>query len=103
MAWATSDRRRRLPWNWPSIRKAVLDRDGRRCQWRIGGRICGDPAYEVHHIVEAGDGPDDNSPANLIAICRLHHVQATARYAAERRAVWQARKDPGEPKHPGLL
>lgn len=101
MAWERSNRRGRLPGNWAAIRRLVLNRDGWSCQWRIGGRVCGKPANEVHHIVEAGFGADDDRPENLIAICRVHHAQATVRHSAAMRS-WR-RLPAKEPKHPGLL
>ncbi len=51
-----------------SSRKAVYERDGRRCRWC--GRTNG--IFEVHHIVYRSAGVD-HRPANLILLCKLHH------------------------------
>lgn len=51
---------------WRRIRRAVLDRDGWRCQ------RCGRPgALEVHHIDR---DPGDNRLENLQAVCRPCHI-----------------------------
>lgn len=104
MAWAASRRRERMPKNWRSIRAAVLRRDGGRCMVRVGGRVCGAPATEVHHVVEAGrlGGADDDRPGNLISICARHHRIFTKLYSDERRAANRAAARPMS-SHPGVL
>jgi 5-methylcytosine-specific restriction enzyme A len=67
--WAGSDRRTRLPTDWPSRRRAVLERDGRRCY------TCGGAAGEVDHV-RAGD---DHRLENLAAICTACHKIKSAR------------------------
>lgn len=80
-----------LPRDWPSIRRAVLERDGWRCY------RCGAAADEVDHVVPAYLGGTDD-PSNLAAICRRCHAQKTGR---EARAAQPSRRRPPEP-HPGL-
>lgn len=59
MPWATSDRRSRLPSDWPATRRRILKRDHGICH------VCGRPgADQVDHL-EAGD---DHSDDNLAAI-----------------------------------
>jgi 5-methylcytosine-specific restriction enzyme A len=70
--WAGSDRQARLPGNWSTIRRRVLERDGYECQ------LCGAPADEVDHI----RNNDDHSLANLWTLCEPHHKAKTAREAA---------------------
>ncbi|GAA2843797.1 hypothetical protein Acy02nite_68310 [Actinoplanes cyaneus] len=99
MAWeGTSDRRSRLPHDWPLRRLRVLRAAGYRCQVRgLDGRPCGAPANEVDHI-EHGD---DHDLRNLQAICRWHHGQKTsAEGAAARQPRPTQRREPE--RHPGL-
>jgi len=54
---------------WRRIRIAILRRDGYRCQMMHGdGRICGQPATDVDHIVRREHGGTD-APGNLRAAC----------------------------------
>jgi 5-methylcytosine-specific restriction enzyme A len=62
--YANSDRRKRLPSNWGTLRKQVLRRDAYICH------VCGGLANEVDHVV-AGDNHDTD---NLAAICRPCHM-----------------------------
>jgi len=68
-AWAGSTRRRRLPKNWPQIRRRVLQRDWNLCY------LCGGSASEVDHI-KAGD---DHTLENLAAICTPCHRRKSGR------------------------
>lgn len=91
MAWSTSNRRARLPKDWPKIRLRILKRDRRICH------VCGLPgADEVDHV-QAGD---DHRDTNLAAIhgdpC---HRQKSTR---EGLAAQPRRARPAAP-HPGLL
>ena len=103
VAWARdSVRRRRLPSDWASRRRAVLVRDNHRCQWKVDAlSVCGAPATDVDHVVPG----DDDSFGNLRALCREHHALKSAReghvaLARMRREVAGRfrRFDP----HPGL-
>lgn len=90
--WANSDRRARLPADWPKRRAAVLRRDHHYCQ--IRGPRCVLTATEVDHIV-AGDNHD---LANLQAVCEPCH---RAKTNAERPKL-PPRKRPPE-SHPGMI
>jgi 5-methylcytosine-specific restriction endonuclease McrA len=100
---AGSWRRTPLPPNWETeLRPAVLARDGYRCRWPAGPRICGLPASQVDHINPGG--PDELW--NLQALCPGHHASKTGREAGAawgklRRQMATARHRPGE-RHPGL-
>lgn len=62
----------------PSIRRAVLSRDGHRCT--TAG--CGATAFlEVHHVVPRSRG-GGNAPENLVTLCSACH-----RHAHEREAT----------------
>ena len=100
--WRGSDRRERLPDNWPMIRRRILIRDGYRCTWRHEGVRCAELATDVDHIVHG----DDHGDGNLRALCDWHHQKKSsseggaARVAARRRINQRFRRS--EP-HPGLL
>ncbi len=53
---------------WRTVRLAVLERDGHRCQ--IGGPRCTQHATEVDHIVAIDDGGAPYDPQNLRAACK---------------------------------
>lgn len=84
MPWTTSDRRERLPSDWPTRRQVVLRRDGWRCvaTMRDGDR-CTEVATDVDHVRPG----DDHSLGNLQALCRWHHGRKSAREGVEARAV----------------
>lgn len=97
--WASSNRRGRLPANWPRIRKQVLTRDRHQCQARNeDGTPCSLPATDVDHIQPG----DDHSLTNLQSLCAWHHKRKTAAEAAAARPQYAPRKRPAE-KHPGAL
>lgn len=101
--WRGSDRRERLPANWPTIRKRILKRDNYRCRWRLttGGR-CNDTATDVDHI-ERGD---DHRDENLQSLCEYHHRIKSGQEGAEARAaIWRKnnQKFRRVERHPGLL
>ncbi len=64
--------------DWPAIRRAVVERDGRRC------RLCGTSSatgtlLQVHHKVpfrEFADAKSANDPDNLITLCPACHRRA---------------------------
>src|SRR5690242_14013439 len=75
MTWTTSNRRSRLPKDWPVRVRTVLGRDGHRCQVRLHDKvICGKPANEVDHIIPG----DDHKLSNLRAICSFHHSRKSS-------------------------
>lgn len=53
--------------------KAVLERDGHRCQW-LGGCHTGDDRIDPHHKAERSQRPDLKYDISIgIALCRTHH------------------------------
>jgi len=99
MAWTDSDRRERLPEDWPRRRMRVLRRDNYRCQAvdSLGVR-CGAPANQVDHI----DPGDNHDESNLQALCRWHHARKSSREgAAARRPRPRQRREPEA--HPGMV
>ncbi|GAU67317.1 hypothetical protein SSP35_04_04050 [Streptomyces sp. NBRC 110611] len=100
MAWHGSDRRSRLPNDWPVRRLSVLKRDGFQCvafPWDTGAR-CTAPATDVDHILPG----DDHDPVNLQALCRWHHARKSSAEGAAARGRRPSRRRPERP-HPGQL
>lgn len=100
--WEGSDRRDRLPDNWPELRVAVLTRDRYKCQhFREDlGRRCLLKARDVDHI----EANDDHRMTNLQALCGYHHDKKSGREGGiasgvARRAARDAKKKP----HAGYL
>lgn len=94
--WAGSDRRDRLPSDWPARRAKVLARDGYRCTEQTPQGRCVARATDVDHVVRG----DDHSLANLTSLCSSHHAAKSAREGVEARQ-WarQQRKRPA-PRDP---
>lgn len=98
--WENSNRRDRLPPDWPKIQAKVLRRDQKRCQ--IRGPRCEVIATEADHIRNG----DDHSMSNLQAVCHQCHKEKSsseggAAKAAQRRKI--AKKFQRTEDHPGLL
>lgn len=62
--------------SWPTVREAILARDGHRC--RRCGVSCPHPRHhEVNHIEQLAVAPHRRyDPANLETLCRECHLQA---------------------------
>lgn len=96
MAW-TGARGKRLPPDWPVIRRRILARDP-DCQLAHPGR-CTIVSTEVDHII-AGD---DHHDSNLQGVCGPCHATKSAREGHRARFGDQSlRRRPQEP-HPGDL
>lgn len=57
---------------WWEIRNKVFIRDQKRCRAVIGGRVCGAPGTEVHHLIPLSRG-GTNSMSNLLTLCQGCH------------------------------
>lgn len=80
--WKGSDRRDRLPPDWPAIRAEVLRRDLYRCRWVLAnGELCREMATDVDHIErDGGDGKE-----NLQSLCGPHHAAKSSQEGNEAR------------------
>ena len=100
--WRGSDRRSRLPANWPQLRARVLRRDKHRCTWIENNERCPNKATDVDHR-RAGD---DHSESNLRSLCADHHKrksgqEGAAAIAAKRKK--NAQKFRRDEPHPGFF
>lgn len=99
--WNGSDRRERLPANWPALRMQRLELDGFQCTWTlsISKERCPRRATDVDHKVE---GSDDHRIGALQSLCREHHEKKTSiaarriKYAKAQKRVRPAEGHPGQ-------
>jgi len=96
MAWCTSNRRRRLPADWPQRAARVLRRDGHRCQLRWPG--CIGTATEVDHRTPG----DDHREINLQAVCTPCHRKKSSREGNAAQARRRALRFRPPERHPGI-
>lgn len=97
--WRGSNRKSRLPVDWPRLRKVVLERCGFRCEWTDSGARCWAPATDVDHV-EAGD---DHSLDNLQGLCGTHHLEKTGREARAKQLRFKSLARLPEEKQPGVI
>lgn len=97
MPWSTSDRRFRLPRNWPQLKKQVKTRANGKCEASPHDRRCDGIGTDCDHIVQG----DDHSLDNLQWLSGPCHRAKTARESADRnRERAELRHRPTE-RHPG--
>lgn len=99
MAWEGSDRRVRLPADWPAIRARRLALDGHRCTWTDNGIRCPNVATEVDHRTAKAD---DHRIKALRSLCHDHHAKKSAGEGVAARAARRARLRLPADDHPGL-
>lgn len=99
--WEGSDRRERLPANWPRLRAKRLEIDGHRCTWRLkSGARCPRKATEVDHKVAMSD---DHRIQALQSLCADHHQRKTVSDARKGKDAKKALKRRAPEEHPGRL
>lgn len=99
MAWSTSNRRQRLPKDWPTIRARVIADAHGHCQATTHAPDCNGHATDVDHITPG----DNHQLSNLQALSAACHRAKTAHESAQRsRARAAMRRRPTE-THPGAL
>lgn len=99
MAWSTSDRRHRLPQDWPTITTRIKTRDSHRCQAPTHDPRCDGTGTEVDHIIQGDDHSDDNLQL-LNEYC--HQAKTAEETAARNKLNARLRVRPQEP-HPGAI
>jgi 5-methylcytosine-specific restriction enzyme A len=101
--WANSDRRQRLPDNWPSIVRRIKRRDGNQCREIMpNGVRCPEVGTDVDHVIPG----DDHRDSNLRLLCEWHHQRKSSReggQAAAKKRRKNATKFRRDEAHPGLL
>lgn len=95
MAWSTSDRRERLPDDWPSRVSEVFRTKGRVCL--INGPRCLRRATEVDHIRHG----DDHGLDNLQPACGPCHSAKSSAEGNAMKARLRAAGRRRQPRHPG--
>ncbi|PRB44327.1 HNH endonuclease [Arthrobacter sp. MYb23] len=98
--WTGSDRKSRLPDDWPLLRQIVFERAGGRCETiKKSGKRCWDKGTDVDHK-RAGD---DHSLANLQLLCTWHHARKSSREGNEAQAALRAMLRHPVEQHPGVI
>lgn len=100
--WQNSDRRSRLPSNWPAITTAIHLRSGGICEVikTSTGQRCTNPANGgVDHIDrDGGDGFE-----NLRDTCHFHHSKKSSKEGNDAKAAKKALKKRPQEEHPGAI
>lgn len=98
--WNDSDRRSRLPENWPDLVREVKLRAKNRCEWRLPSRSrCPRPGTDVDHRIPG----DDHSLENLQLLCPVHHGKKSAREGWQAKMARKASGRRPPEAHPGAL
>ena len=93
--WASSDRRSRLPADWPKRVAEVKARAHGKCQAHVHELDCDGVGRECDHV----ENGDDHSLANLQWLSIPCHKAKTQR---EAQAARPTRARP-QPRHPGVI
>ena len=100
MAWATSDRRERLPRDWAQRRKTVEARACGQCEAIMhDGTRCTAKGTDCDHIQHG----DNHDYTNLQWLCGWHHRMKTSLEAREELRAARKANMPKPRKHPGLI
>jgi 5-methylcytosine-specific restriction endonuclease McrA len=97
MPWSTSDRRERLPHNWPELKRKVKARAGGKCEADRHERSCDGTGTDCDHVVQG----DNHSLTNLQWLSGPCHQAKTARESAARNHQRAALKRRPAEQHPG--
>lgn len=98
MAWENSNRRERLPENWPTLVAETKRRAKGRCQQILpSGKRCPRRGTDTDHKIPG----DDHRQSNLQLLCEHHHaIKSSKEGRAARMKRYSAKPKPVEP-HPG--
>jgi len=99
VAWATSDRRQRLPPNWQATRAQVRARAQGRCEATTHDPDCDGRGTDADHITPG----DDHTPGNLAWLSGPCHMAKTARETAARNTARAAMRRRPIETHPGEM
>lgn len=99
MPWSTSNRRQRLPKDWPTIRARVIADAHGQCQASQHAPDCDHRATDVDHIIPG----DNHTRANLQALSAACHRAKTAHESAQRNQQRAAMRRRPTETHPGAL
>lgn len=97
MTWSTSDRKERLPDDWPKIRARVKARANGKCEATQHAKKCNGTGTDADHITPG----DDHSMNNLQWLSYPCHLSKTAREAAARNRERKAARYRPTEQHPG--
>lgn len=105
VAWSSSDRRSRLPSDWPKRVAATKRRAGGRCE---GISLAGEPRWHVPRCTGVGaecdhdNRGDDHSLPNLRWLSSPCHARKT-QHEAQVAARAKGRTRPRTEQHPGVI
>jgi 5-methylcytosine-specific restriction protein A len=107
VTWDTSDRRERLPDNWPALRGATKKRARAtsklgyaQCEARLpSGKRCPREGTDCDHVIPG----DDHRLANLRWLCGFHHDKKSAAEGRAAQAAKKASRYRPREEHPGTL
>jgi 5-methylcytosine-specific restriction protein A len=98
--WQESDRRSRLPANWPALVAKVKKRAKGQCEWRLPSRKrCPREGSECDHRV-AGD---DHRLSNLQWLCDFHHGKKSSLEGRQAKAALRNSRYRDREEHPGTV
>lgn len=98
--WAGSERRSRLPANWPELVNKVKKRARKQCEKVLpSGRRCPRKGTDVDHIIPG----DDHRMTNLRLLCEAHHAPKSSREGHAAKAAIKKKGLRQEEPHPGTI
>lgn len=98
--WADSDRKSRLPSDWPALVALTKKRAKGQCQFIMPSRHrCPRKGTDVDHIHPG----DDNRPQNLQLLCAAHHALKSSLEGQRAQAARRIRGLRQEETHPGTI
>ncbi len=98
MSWSSSDRRSRLPSDWPKRRAKVKARANGACEAKVHEPECNGIGSECDHVQPG----DDHSLSNLQWLSAPCH-KAKTKGESQAGAKQSARRRPRDEQHPGVI
>lgn len=98
--WADSDRKGRLPDDWPLLVALVKRRAKNRCEAKLpSGKRCPRKGTDCDHIIPG----DDHRLQDLQLLCKFHHGKKSAAEGNAARAKLKTQGLRPEEPHPGTI